>query len=67
VSGSVRLKGPLGTRHGGIRALRILPGRRVDLGLGSTRALGRGAYTATITLRQAGERTTLTRRFRVRG
>jgi hypothetical protein len=66
VTGSVRLRGPLGTRNAAVRATRILPGKSVALALASARSLSAGTYTATVTLTQAKQKTTITKRIRVR-
>jgi hypothetical protein len=67
VSGSVRLKSALGTRQRDLDALRILPGKRVNVLLSSTSALKPGSYTATVRLTQGGKTTTLTKKVRVSG
>jgi hypothetical protein len=66
VTGAVRLRGPLGTQNGTIKATRILPGKTVRLALGTGRSLPAGSYSATITLTQAQKRTTITKKIRVR-
>jgi hypothetical protein len=66
VTGTVRVRGPLGTRQGSIKATRILPGKRLRLPLVSARGLEPGRYTATVTLRQGDKRFELTKRLRVR-
>ena len=66
VTGTVRVKGPLGTRQGSIKATRILPRKRISLPLVSAKRLTAGRYTATITLRQGTERVEITKRIRVR-
>jgi len=65
VSGTVRVKGPLGTRQGSVKATRILPGKQVSIGLVSTKGLPSGSYTATVTLKQGSLRTTVTKKLRV--
>jgi hypothetical protein len=55
VSGTYRLSGP-GTRSGTIAAVRVIPGKLVGLGLGSTRGMKKGTYTVTGSLVQAGKR-----------
>jgi hypothetical protein len=52
ISGDVDLKGPLGTRSTHIGAVRILPGRTVDVALGRTKGLVAGLYKARIELDQ---------------
>ncbi len=66
VSGTVRVKGPLGTRQGSVRATRILPGKQVNLALVSSKGLPAGSYTATVTLKQGTLRTTITKKLRVK-
>ena len=66
VSGTVRVRGPLGTRQGSIKGTRILPGKRVSLPLVSAKSLPAGSYTATVTLRQGDKRFTVSKRIRVR-
>ena len=55
VSGTYKLSGP-GTRSGTIAAVRVIPGKLVGLGLGSTRGMKKGRYTVTASLVQAGKR-----------
>ena len=55
VSGTYKLSGP-GTRSGTIAAVRVIPGKLVGLGLGSTRGMKKGTYTVTGSLVQAGKR-----------
>ena len=65
VSGSVTLKGARGSRNRSVQAIRILPGKQVQIPVGS--ALQRGSYTATLRLNQRGKRVVnVTKRFRVR-
>lgn len=66
VTGTVRVRGPLGTRQGAIKATRILPGKRVSLALVSTRGLTAGSYTVTASLRQGNKRFEFSKRIRVR-
>jgi hypothetical protein len=66
VTGSVRLRGPLGTRQGSVDGMRILPGKTLRLGLVRASGLQPGRYTATIELRQGSERLNVTKRIRVR-
>jgi hypothetical protein len=65
VSGRVSLKGALGTRQRDLASLRILPGKRVNVLLSSTRALKPGSYTATVRLTQGGKTTTVSKKVRV--
>jgi hypothetical protein len=64
VSGTVRVKGALGTKNGSIKATRILPGKQVNLALAKN--LRAGSYTATIKLKQGTSRTTVTKQLRVK-
>jgi hypothetical protein len=66
ITGSVSLKGPLGTRQRSLPALRILPRKTVDVLLSSARGLAAGAYTAKVTLEQGKHKTTVTRTLRVK-
>jgi hypothetical protein len=66
VSGTVRLRGPLGTRQASVRATKILPGKSIALALVSVKGLPAGSYTAAVTLRQGSERINLSKRIRVR-
>jgi hypothetical protein len=56
ITGSARLTGPRGTVNAAIAAVRVLPGAVVDLVLSSTSSLPKGAYTAAISLTQAGHK-----------
>ncbi|HWK28602.1 MAG TPA: hypothetical protein VNS09_18695 [Solirubrobacter sp.] len=65
VSGSVRVKGASGTKNLAIAAVRILPGKTVNLPAGTK--LSRGAYTATVTLNQRGKKAlSATKKFKVK-
>lgn len=66
VTGTVRVRGPLGTRQGSIKETRILPGKRVSLPLASTKGLTAGSYTATVSLRQGSKRFNVSKRITVR-
>jgi P pilus assembly chaperone PapD len=66
ITGDVSLKGPLGTRNSGIRSVRILPGKTVDVPLRSTKGLAAGAYKATVELDQGGQTTTVHRNLRIK-
>jgi len=66
VSGDVRLKGPLGTRQGSIKSVRLLPGKTVALGLVSTKGLQAGRYTATVQLEQGTFHTTVNKKLTVK-
>ncbi|HWK26823.1 MAG TPA: hypothetical protein VNS09_09685 [Solirubrobacter sp.] len=65
VTGSVRLRGPLGTKNGSLKATRILPRKTVALNLVSRSNLRPGTYTATVTLIQNKVKTKVTKRVRV--
>jgi hypothetical protein len=68
VGGRVVVSGPRGGRSGGISAVKILPGKRVNLALMSLRGLRPGRYTAAVTLRQRGRnRVSVSRHFHIRG
>ena len=63
----MNVSGAGGGRSGGITAVRILPGKSVDLRLLSLSGLRKGSYSASVTLTQAGRnRLSVTRRFRIR-
>jgi hypothetical protein len=66
VTGTVKLKGPLGTKNGSVKALRILPGKSVSLALASGSSLRAGSYTATVTLIQSKQKTTIRKKIKVR-
>ena len=66
VSGTVKLKGATGTKNGTVKSTRILPGKSVALGLASVSSLRAGSYTATVTLIQNKQKTTLKKTIRVR-
>ncbi|WP_169542370.1 hypothetical protein [Solirubrobacter soli] len=66
VTGTVKIKGALSTTNGTVKATRILPGKSVALGLASVSRLRAGSYTATVTLIQNKQKTTLTKQIRVR-
>lgn len=66
VSGTVRLKGALGTSNGSVKATRILPGKQVSVALSSGKKLRAGTYTATVSLKQGTLRTKITKKVRVR-
>jgi hypothetical protein len=66
VTGTVRLKGPTGTRNLSVKATRILPGKNIALGLASGRSLSAGKYTATVVLTQAKQKTTISKKITVR-
>jgi P pilus assembly chaperone PapD len=68
VGGRVVVSGPRGGRSGGIVAVKILPGKRVNVDLMSLRGLRPGRYTAAVTLRQRGKnRVSVSRHFHIRG
>jgi hypothetical protein len=66
VTGTIKIKGALGTKNGTVKATRILPGKSIALGLASVSSLRAGSYTATVTLIQNKRKTTLTKNIRVR-
>lgn len=66
VTGSVKLKGALGTKNGTVKSTRILPGKSVAIALASGSSLRAGSYTATVTLIQNKQKTTLTKKIKVR-
>lgn len=65
VSVSVSLKGALGTRRR-TDTLRVLPGKTVNVLLGSGSTLKAGSYTATVKLTQGGKSSTVTKKLRVK-
>jgi hypothetical protein len=65
VTGTVAVKGPLGTKNGSIKAVRILPGKSVAMPLASAKTLSKGSYTATIALTQAGKSIKLVKKVKV--
>jgi hypothetical protein len=66
VSGDVDLKGPLGTRSTHIGAVRILPGKTVDVPLGKAKGLVAGRYRASVELDQGDLVTKVTRSVRIK-
>jgi hypothetical protein len=66
VTGTVKLKGALGTKNGTIKATRILPGKSVAVSLAASSSLRAGSYTATVTLIQNKQKTSLTKKLKVR-
>jgi hypothetical protein len=66
VSGTVSLKGPLGTTQRTVAALRILPGKTVDVQLSTRKSLTAGAYTAKVKLTQGTQTTSIARTIRVK-
>jgi hypothetical protein len=66
VTGTVRLKGPTGTKNLSVKGTRILPGKNIALGLASGGSLSAGKYTATVTLTQAKKKTTISKKITVR-
>jgi hypothetical protein len=65
VTGSVRLKGALGTRQRALESVRVLPGKTVNVLLSSVGSLQPGSYTATVKLTQGGQSSTVTRKLRI--
>lgn len=66
VTGNVRLKGALGTRQRTLSSVRVLPGRTVNVLLGSGSSLSPGSYTATVELKQGGKTTTVTKKLTIK-
>jgi hypothetical protein len=66
VTGKVTLKSALGTKNGTLKATRILPGKSVSIALATASSLRAGKYTATVTLIQNKQKTTLTKKITVR-
>jgi hypothetical protein len=65
VSGTVTVKGARGTKNLAIAALRILPGKSVNVPAGSK--LAAGSYTAKVTLSQRGKKAlSVTKKFKVK-
>jgi hypothetical protein len=65
VSGTVSVKGARGTKNLAIAAVRILPGKSVNVPAGSK--LAAGSYTAKVMLNQHGKKAlTVTKKFRVK-
>ena len=65
VSGTVRLKGPLGTRQASVKATRVLPGKTIAIALVSAKGLQPGSYTATTTLKQGKLRVNASKKLRI--
>jgi len=66
IAGSVSIARARGGRSGTISAVRILPGKVVDLRVAALSGMPRGRYRAGITLTQRGRNiTSVTRRFRI--
>jgi hypothetical protein len=63
VSGTDRLKGPLGTRQRSVKATGLLPRKTIALALLSTKKLNAGRYTATVSLKQGTFKTTVTKKI----
>jgi hypothetical protein len=65
VSGTVSVKGARGTKNLAIAAVKILPGKSVNIPAGTK--LAKGSYTAKVTLNQRGKRAlSVTKKFSVR-
>jgi hypothetical protein len=65
VSGTVRVKSSGGTKRISLAATKILPGKSINVPLGSK--LAKGSYTATLSLKQAGKTVlTATKKFKVK-
>jgi hypothetical protein len=65
VSASAEIKGATGTKRGSARAA-ILPGKRVNLGLLSSKNLRAGSYTVKVRLKQGTLSSTVTKKIRVK-
>jgi hypothetical protein len=66
VTGNVRLKGALGTRQSTLAAVRVLPGKTVNVLLSSVGNLRPGSYTATVQLKQGGKTTTVAKKLTIK-
>ena len=66
VSGTVRLKGPLGTRQGSLKATRLLPGKTISIGVISAKGLPAGKYTATVAIKQGTFKANVTKKLNVK-
>jgi hypothetical protein len=66
VTGTVRLKGPTGTKNASVKATRILPGKSIALALLSGNKLSAGSYTASVTLTQGKQKFPITKKITVR-
>jgi len=66
VSGTVRLKGPLGTRQGSLKATRLLPGKTISLDVISAKGLTAGKYTATVAIKQGTFKASVTKKLTVK-
>ena len=65
VSGSVKVKGATQTKNLTIAAVKILPGKTVNLPAGTK--LAKGSYTATVTLNQRGKKAlSVSKKFKVK-
>jgi hypothetical protein len=66
VTGTVSVKGPLGTKQGSIKSTRILPGKSIAVPVTSAKHLSKGKYTATIQLTQGTTKIKLTKKITVK-
>lgn len=67
IAGRAVLRGARGSKTVTVRGVRVLPGRTVDLNLGSVKGLPKGAYRARVSLTQGGQPLlTVSRALRVR-
>lgn len=66
VTGTVAIKGPLGTRQGTIKSTRILPGKSIAVPVASAKKLSKGRYTVTIQLTQGTTKIKLTKKVSVK-
>jgi len=66
ISGTVRLKGPLGTRQASVQGTRVLPGKSISLALASAKKLTAGSYTATVNLKQRDFKVATTKKLKIK-
>ena len=65
VSGTVRVKSARGTKSISLAATKILPGKTINVPLGSK--LAKGSYTATLSLKQRGKTAlSATKKFKIK-
>src|SRR3954452_18561781 len=66
ITGTVKVKGPLGTKQASIKGVRGLPGKTIYLPLQSAKSLPAGTYTASVSLKQGTLRSSVTKKLRVK-
>jgi hypothetical protein len=66
ITGEVKLKSAFGTKSTDVSSTRVLPRKSVRIPLAKAGSLRDGRYTATVTLIQNKEKTTIKKKFRVR-